>query len=138
MKAGISTQATRKPSPLNMRKLFGNYYELTAADDIKELTVADDVHGDGKERAKRTEYTYKLYQSAQTVESYDDAVSALVRLKYTSGDEIALMRKGITDASNAEYTAYLDYVEQCKAAARSALGITAKSQEGDSNDGGHD
>lgn len=134
MKAGIPTRAVSKPSPLEMHKLFGNYYELNAADDITELIVSDIGHDD-EPATERTEYAYTLYQNAQEVENYDDAVSALVRLKYTSGDEIALMRKGITDASNAEYAAYLEYVEQCKAAARSAFGITAKSQEGDGGDG---
>lgn len=137
MKAGISTRATRKPSPLEMRKLFGKYYELIATDNITELTVADDNYGDAELATEHTEYSYALYQSAQEVENYDDAVSALVRLKYTNGDEIALMRKGIADASNAEYAVYLDYVEQCKATARNVFGVTAKSQEGNSGDENH-
>ena len=50
-------------------------------------------------------------------------VSALVELKYTHGDEISLMRKGMLGIDDEEYNQYLAYVTACKSAAKEYFGI---------------
>lgn len=121
MKAGIITQSAQVPDPIKITKLMNGATEFFASDNVQAATVTDTESG---ETVERTEYTYKAYSATLTVDSYDDTVAALVGLKYSYADEIALMRKGNADSSNEEYTAYLEYVEDCKAYARVFCGIS--------------
>ncbi len=118
MKAGTIARAANSPQQFDINHLFGNVYELTHTDNAQKVTVTDP-----ESNKKHTEYEYSLYLETASVDNYDDMVSALVALKYTPGDEIALMRKGITDSEDAEYTAYLAYVTACKASAKSYYGV---------------
>ena len=78
---------------------------------------------DDKRLVKNGGRVYRLYLETVSVDNYDDMVSALVALKYTPGDEISLMRKGITDSENEEYAVYLAYVTACKTFAREYYGV---------------
>lgn len=113
MKVRNIARAATSPQQFSINHLFGNLYELTHTDNVQKITVTE-----RESNKKRTEYEYGLFLETVNVNNYDDMVSALVALKYTSGDEIALMRKGIIDNANAEYVAYLAYVEACKATAK--------------------
>lgn len=119
MRAGTITQAAAQPQQFNFNRLYGNIYELEAADGIQAVKVKT-AHGSGQEAdQERQEYKYTRYTATVEINNYDEAVAALVRLKYSSSDEFALMRKGQeADQDNAEYAAYLDYVSACKAFAR--------------------
>lgn len=118
MKAGNIARAVNSPQQFDINHLFGNVYELTHTDNIHKVTVTD-----RESDKKRTEYEYSLYLETVSVDNYDDMVSALVALKYTLGDEISLMRKGITDSENEEYAVYLAYVTACKTFAREYYGV---------------
>lgn len=119
MRAGTITQAAAQPQQFNFNRLYGNLYELETADCIQAVNIKPDRHGSGQEAdQERQEYAYTRYAATVEINNYDEAVAALVRLKYTSSDEFALMRKGQADQGNAEYAAYLDYVSACKAFAR--------------------
>lgn len=118
MKAGTIARAANSPQQFDINHLFGNLYELTHTDSAKKVTVTD--HESDK---KHTEYEYNLYLETVSVSNYEEMVSALVALKYTPGDEIALMRKGIANSEDAEYAAYIAYVADCKAAAKTYYGV---------------
>lgn len=118
MRAGTLTRAAERPQQFNFNRLNGNTYELETADCIQAVTIKPDRHGDQEADQERQEYTYTRYASTVEINNYDEAVAALVRLKYSSSDEFALMRKGAADQGNAEYAAYLEYVGACKAFAR--------------------
>ena len=49
-----------------------------------------------------------------TVSSDVNSISALVNLRYSPDDEIALLNKGITDSADTKYVAYRDYVLEIK------------------------
>lgn len=118
MRAGTITQAAAQPQQFNFNRLYGNIYELEAADGIQAVKVKD-THGSGQETdQERQEYAYTRYAATVEINNYDEAVAALVRLKYSSSDEFALMRKGQADQDNGEYAAYLGYVNASKAFAR--------------------
>lgn len=119
MRAGILTQAAERPQQFNFNRLNGNTYELETADSIQAVNIKTDRHGSGQEAdQERQEYKYTRYAATVEINNYDEAVAALVRLKYSSSDEFALMRKGQADQDNAEYAAYLDFVSACKGFAR--------------------
>lgn len=112
MKTGNLTKSAVKPeTAFEIKKLNEQTTEISYVENVSEVAVTD-------EEGERTEYEYTLYLGSTSAQTYDDIVSALVGLKFTSGDEIALMRKGMTDSTNEEYTAYVEYVENCKVYAR--------------------
>ncbi len=125
MKAGKTSQAMSKPLALEINHLVGDIYELAQTENVKTVKVADE-QADQTETGKaktHTEYTYTERTDTARLAGYEEAVSALIGLKYTTGDEIALTRKGIADASDTEYLAYLSYVEACKQYARDYFGV---------------
>lgn len=113
MKVGKITRSTTTPPQLEARNLFDDLFELAHCEGAHEVEVVDP-----RTKKTRTEYEYTFYLEAVHVENYDALVDHLVALKYTNGDEIALMRKGINDPENEEYLAYLEYVKTCKEFAR--------------------
>lgn len=121
MKQGILTHSDTRPQSLFLRNIHADIYELSAAENIKE-TAAHDC--DEMQTAPAVQYEYILFADTRKLSGYEDAVAALIGLKYTTGDEFSLMRKGMTDTQNVEYTAYLAYVAACKICARAAFGIT--------------
>lgn len=118
MKAGTIARAANSPQQFNINHLFGNVYELTYTENAQKVTVTEN-----ESNKKHTEYEYSLYLETVSIGGYDEMVSALVALKYTPGDEIALMRKGIADSENDEYAAYIAYVAACKTAAKTYYGV---------------
>ena len=52
---------------------------------------------------------------------YPEYVSALIRERYSINAELAILRQ--RDEKPAEFAAYNEYCEQCKAKARAELGI---------------
>lgn len=121
MKQGKLTHASEAPFEIEIRNLYNDIYELSAVDDIQAVEV--ERVGLGDEPEAITEYQYNLYLGTVKANGYEDIVSALVELKYTHGDEIALMRKGMLDIDDEEYNQYLIYVTACKCAAKQFFGI---------------
>lgn len=122
MKQGILTYSTERPQNLSLCKLYGDIYELSAAENIEETTVPEPAEAAA---APSTQYKYILFTDTRQLSGYETAVSALIGLKYTTGDELALMRKGFANPADAEYTAYIEHVETCKNYARRVFGVTA-------------
>lgn len=117
MRAGNKSQAMEKPQSLEIRRLYGDIYEIAATEDVEGVVVVDETTAKEKTET-HTEYAYTERRDTVRLSGYEEAASALIGLKYTTGDEFALMRKGLADGNNAEYVAYLAYVEECKAYAR--------------------
>ncbi|MBQ8684701.1 MAG: hypothetical protein IJ514_00840 [Clostridia bacterium] len=107
-----------KPQSLEIRRLCGDLYEIAATEDVEAVEIANE-----ETEEKHTEYTYTERRDTARLSGYEEAVSALIGLKYTTGDEIALTRKGITASNDAEYVAYLAHVEECKAYARAYFDV---------------
>lgn len=74
----------------------GQYVELTP-EEIADITVI-------REREER-----EYWQSI----SYDEAVDAEIRKKYSASQEFAILRQ--KDEKPTEYAAYYAYCEECKA-----------------------
>lgn len=112
MKVGKNTVSSCKPSDFNMKD-NGDGYDIAVNTDITRQQVVDEESGE-------LVYVYKYVRYAATtaLKSYDEAVAALVHLKYSLDDEVALLKKGMADFENEEYVAYLAYVEGCKEYAR--------------------
>lgn len=115
MRTGTKTQADHKPQQLNIRHLYGDIYELAIAENVETIKITPKR---GESTEARTAFTYTEYRATRQLSGYEEAVAALIELKYTHGDEISLMRKGIADANNAEYLEYLKHVDACKTYAR--------------------
>lgn len=55
------------------------------------------------------------------VPSYEEQVVALIRERYSSDDELAILRQ--RDSKPEEFKAYDDYCEECKATVKQKLGM---------------
>lgn len=115
MRIGEKSCADERPQRLEIRKIFAgsNKYELTLNEDIVENQI---IPEDGQD--PRTEYIYRTLRSTMPIDGYETLAAALIALKYSFADEFSLMRKGQADSSNEEYTAYLNFVEECKTFAK--------------------
>ena len=66
----------------------------------------------------------KPTKTAEQVQAeYENAVNAKIREKYTLSQELAILRQ--RDTKPEEYAEYNAYCEQCKAAAKSKVSVTA-------------
>lgn len=108
MKVGVKTQSTVKPSQFNVNNLFNGEKELFYADEVVE------VEKETEQGEKEILYDYVQYFCSCKFSTYEELVSSLVGLKYSTGDEISLMRKGIQNEDDLEYVEYVDYVNDCK------------------------
>lgn len=113
MRTSTKTISMERPPEYRLYKLYGDFYEFEHNTDIEEQKVK---HGDEQEF---TQFEYNRFSNATHLQSYDEAVSAFVGLKYSTGDEIALTRKSFTTPTEKEVTDYLAYVEACKVFVRS-------------------
>lgn len=121
MKQGELTYASEQPLELEIHNLYSDVYELTATDNVE--VVQNDYIDENGETVKADAFKYNFYLSTVQASGYEEIVSALVELKYTHGDEISLMRKGISNDSDEEYLNYLEYVSKCKLVAKRFFGL---------------
>jgi hypothetical protein len=103
----MKNETTIQPTKLSYRHLSGKLYEVELNENI---TQEERTHEDTTE----TIYISDRYSNVVSVESKDDLIAGLIRLKYSVNDEYALLNKGIANAQNIEYIAYREYVEECK------------------------
>ena len=122
MKKGTKCRADACPQPFEIRKLFADrdVYELVANEDVSTEEVRQ--REAGGEEELRQGYVYTMRLATVTLDGYEAAAAALIGLKYSTGDEFSLMRKGLSDPANEEYVEYIDYVERCKSFARGYFG----------------
>jgi hypothetical protein len=72
-----------------------------------------------QEVINREDEQVAVYNSDMThltvrINSRDEMISALIRLRYTQDAEFALINKGILNAQDDKYIKYRQYVELCK------------------------
>lgn len=103
----IKNQATSSPQEMQARHLSGNLYEFIGHENI----VPSTIERDGEQV---TVYNSDMTHLTERINSRDDMIVALIRLRYTQDAEFAFINKGIADSTNAEYVAYRAYVEMCK------------------------
>ena len=103
----IKSEATSLPQEIQVRKLSGNLYEFIGNHNIIPIQIERDDE-------TVTVYTSDLVHITSKVETRDDMIVALIRLRYTQDAEFAVINKGIANSQNAEYLVYRDYVNWCK------------------------
>ena len=103
----MKNETTIQPVKLSYRKLSGSFYEVELNENIVQ---SEQTHEDTTE----TMYSSDRYSNIITVNSNDDIIVGLIRLKYSQDDEYALINKGIANNQDVEYLTYRDYVSECK------------------------
>lgn len=112
MKVGIKTQSTVRPDKFSVNALGADSYELSLCENIVETEQVIEMNG---ENVAEKFYEYNLTLEVHKIKSYDELASALVSLKYSYGNEFALMKK---DPNDEEYVNYISYVNDCKSFAK--------------------
>ena len=112
MKAGIKTESSVKPNRFVLNKLSDGSVEVYVNEDIKEF--ARESQGESG-TPKETMYEYTSRFSVGHYHDSDSLTEAYIALKYSTGAEISLGRKGLTQPNDAEYLEYIQYVNDCKA-----------------------
>lgn len=118
MKVGTKTKSTVQPDKFSVNALGADSYELSLCENIVETERITETDG---ENLVEKLYEYNLTLEVHKIKSYEELVSALVSLKYSYGDEFALMKKGIVNSYNDEYVNYISYVNDCKSFAKQYL-----------------
>ena len=115
MKVGTKTQSTVQPEKFLINELLNGELELSLCENIVEVERVNDING---EELVEKVYEYNLTLEVHKIKSYEELASAFVSLKYSYGDEFALMRKGSANQYDEEYLTYLSYVNDCKSFAK--------------------
>ena len=103
----IKNQSTSSPQEIQVRKLSGNLYEFIGHTNITQEVI-------NREDEQVAVYNSDMTHLTVRINSRDEMISALIRLRYTQDAEFALINKGIANSTNTEYVAYRAYVETCK------------------------
>ena len=103
----IKNQSTSSPIEMQVRHLSGNLYEFIGHQNIVQEVIERDDE-------QVTVYNSDMTHLTERINSRDDMIVALIRLRYTQDAEFALINKGIADSTNVEYVVYRAYVETCK------------------------
>jgi len=104
----IKNQSTSIPQDLQVRKLSGNIYEFIGHTNITQEVITRDDE-------QVTVYNSDMVHITTRINSRNEMISALIRLRYTQDAEFALINKGIQNLEDVEYKAYRSYVALCKA-----------------------
>ena len=97
----MKTQSTVRPERFTINDL-GKNREVTLCYNIEETTN------------KENEIMFAYDMIMHTVDKEINLISALVNLKYSYDDEIALLSKGIFDNTDIEFIEYRNYVSEIK------------------------
>ena len=97
----MKTQSTVRPEQFTINDL-GKKKEIKLCENIVEI-----VNEDGE-----TLYEYDM--ELQTISKDTNLIGALIHLKYSHDDELALLNKGLLDNRDVEYIKYRDYVQEVK------------------------
>ena len=106
----IKNQSTLSPQEMQVIHLSGNLYEFIGHENIVPTTIKRD----GKQV---TVYNSDMTHLTERINSRDEMISALIRLRYTQDAEFALINKGILNPLNEEYVTYREFVTLCKSQA---------------------
>jgi hypothetical protein len=108
MKETVKYQSNIIPEVLAVRKLGKDLYEIVSNENIETVNKIDE------NGLNQTVFASDMSIVRQEIKNRSEMIAALIRIKYTSDDEYALINKGISDKDNAEYVAYRQYVSLCK------------------------
>ena len=103
----IKSESTATPQEIQVRKLSGNLYEFIGNHNI----VSKQIERDNE---TVTVYTSDLVHITSKVDTRDDMIVSLIRLRYTQDAEFAVINKGITNNLDSNYVVYRSYVDMCK------------------------
>ena len=103
----IKNQSTSIPQDLQVHKLSVNIYEFIGHTNITHEVITSDDE-------QVTVYNSDMVHITTRINSRDEMISALIRLRYTQDAEFALINKGIQNSEDVEYKAYRSYVALCK------------------------
>ena len=103
----IKSEATSLPQEIQIKKLSGNLYEFIGNHNIIPKQIERD-------NETVTIYTSDLVHITSKIDTRDDMIVALIRLRYTQDAEFAVINKGIANNLNNDYVVYRGYVELCK------------------------
>ena len=103
----IKNQSTSSPQEIQVRKLSGNLYEFIGHTNITQEVI-------NREDEQVAVYNSDMTHLTVRINSRDEMISALIRLRYTQDAEFALINKGILNAQDPEYISYRSYVDLCK------------------------
>ena len=106
----IKNQSTSSPQEMQVRHLSGNLYEFIGHENIVPTTIERDDK-------QVTVYDSDMTHITARINSRDEMISALIRLRYTQDAEFALINKGILNPLNEEYVTYREFVTLCKSQA---------------------
>ena len=97
----MKTQSTIRPEQFTINDLGKN----------REVKLCYNIEQTSNEEG---DIIFVYDMELHTVSRDVNSISALVNLRYSPDDEIALLNKGITDSADTEYVAYRDYVLEIK------------------------
>ena len=103
----FKNESTETPQEIQVRKLSGNLYEFIGHTNITQEVI-------NREDEQVAVYNSDMTHLTVRINSHDEMISALIRLRYTQDDEFALINKGILNAQDDKYIKYRQYVELCK------------------------
>jgi len=106
----IKNQSTSSPQEIQVRKLSGNLYEFIGHTNITQEVI-------NREDEQVAVYNSDMTHLTVRINSRDEMISALIRLRYTQDAEFALINKGILNPLNEEYVTYREFVTLCKSQA---------------------
>jgi hypothetical protein len=107
----IKNQSTSSPQEIQVRKLSGNLYEFIGHTNITQEVI-------NREDEQVAVYNSDMTHLTVRINSRDEMISALIRLRYTQDAEFAVINKGISNAQDEEYLVYRNYVDLCKQQAK--------------------
>lgn len=108
----IKYQSNLIPDDFTVKNLGGSVYEIVSNSNVIETNTVD------SDNQIQTIYHSDMVIYRVEVKDRADAIVALIRIKYSSNGEYALINKGILDKDDTEYVAYREYVSLCKEKAK--------------------
>lgn len=103
----LFSDETLSNPPYNYTKVEINdkYFDCQSSDFNEDLTFSIEKYNDRKQKENEAKY--------------EDLIVSKIRKKYSVNQELAILRQ--RDTKSEEYQIYFDYVEQCKAEAKSEV-----------------
>ena len=116
MKAGITTYSNQTPDRFSVIDLK-SYKVITICENPEEVLFQNGL----QDKENAIQIRFEMYSDKFYGKTYEELVSAFIGLKYSTGDEIALMRKAMKGLDSEEVEEYLQFVEDVKAFARKKI-----------------
>ena len=113
MKVGTITYSNQTPERFSVVDLK-SYKVITICENPEEVLFQNGL----QDKENAIQVRFEMYSDRFYRITYEELVSAFIGLKYSTGDEIALMRKAMRSEDHEEVEEYLQFVEDVKVFAR--------------------